>query len=75
MLQRGQERDRRVFLRQHLRRQAQERAGRRLVERLAGGIVDIDLPALQLGCDPARQAAVGRDQRGALARLLRDGAQ
>ena len=60
--------DRRHLLRQQLRGQTQEDAGRRLVQRLAGGIVDVDVPALQLGRDAARQAAVGRDQRRALAR-------
>ena len=50
--------------------QAQEHAGRRAVERHAGGIVDLDVPALQLGGDAARQLAVGRDQRGGLLRRL-----
>ena len=39
-------------------------------ERPAGGIVDVDPPALQLDRDPARQAAIRRDERGNLARRL-----
>src|SRR5262249_4416387 len=75
MLQRCKQGDGRKLLPRHLRRRAQERARWRRAERLAGGIVDPDAPALQLGRDPPRQAAIGRDQGGALARLLRDRAQ
>ena len=39
-------------------------------ERPAGGIVDLDPPALQLDRDAARQAAIRRDQRRDLSRRL-----
>ena len=48
----------------------QKTAGRGLVERRAGGIVDLDLPAAQLDRDAAGEVAVGRDQRRGAARRL-----
>ena len=45
------------------REQAQEHAGRRLIERPAGRIVHRDSEAAQFRRDPARQRAVGRHQR------------
>ena len=44
------------------RGQQQKSAGRRLVERRAGGIVDLDAPALEFDPDPAGEMAIGRDQ-------------
>ena len=44
-------------------------------ERPAGGIVDVDAPALQLDRDAARQPAVRRDQRGDFACTLHRAAQ
>ena len=48
--------------------------GGRLVERRAGGIVDLDAPAPQLDRDPAGEMAIGRDQGGGAARGLERGA-
>ena len=43
---------------------AQQRGRGRVDQRLACRIVDVDVPALELGGDAARQLAIGRDQRG-----------
>ncbi len=75
MLQRGEQRQRRQALARQIEHQAQEDAGRRLVEGHAGGIVDLDVPAPQLGGDATREPAVGRDQRRGVAGLLQALAQ
>ena len=68
MLQRGQQRHRRQRAAGQIEHQAQKRAGRGAVQRQAGGIVDVDVPAAQLGGDPAGELAVRRDQRRGRAR-------
>ena len=56
------ERDRR-HLRQHrFEDEAQQRAGRPAPERQAGGIIDLDAPALQLDGDAFGEATIRRDQ-------------
>ena len=75
MLQQRQQRLRRAPRERRLGDQPRQHAGRRRAERPAGGIVDLDPPALQLDRHPARQAAVRRDQRGDLARRLGRAAQ
>ena len=50
-------------------------AGGVSARRLAGGIVDVDLPAPQLGGDATREVAVGRHQRGGARRRLQRLAQ
>ena len=62
MLERGEQGDRRDAL-DHQARGEQESAGRRLIERRARGIVDLDAPAAQLGGDPARELPIAGDQR------------
>ena len=42
----------------------QQAGGRRVAERRAGRIVDVDVPAPELGGDAAREVAVGRHQGG-----------
>ena len=63
VLQRGEQRHRRQRAVGEIEDEAQENAGRRPVERHAGRIVDLDVPAAQFGGDPAGQLAVGGDQR------------
>jgi hypothetical protein len=63
MLQRGEQRHRREPAAGEVEDEPQEGAGRRTVERDAGGIVDVDAPAAELGGDAAGEFAVGRDQR------------
>ena len=48
----------------------EERAGRRLGERPAGGVVDADAPGFEAHGDAAREQPVGRDQRGGAAGRL-----
>ena len=71
MLEQRQQRHRRQPAQRRLGRQPREHAGRRVGERIAAGIVDRDIPALERGEDAARQRAVGRDQRRGLARASR----
>ena len=82
MLERGEQCGGRELVTEHSERQARKGAGRRGGERLAGRIVDLDVPAPQFGGDAARQIAVGRNQRRALAFVIdrftqhqRDGAR
>jgi hypothetical protein len=53
----------------------QQRGRRRIGERLTGRIVDVDVPAPELGRDAARQFAIGGDQRGGAARRIQRFAQ
>ena len=62
MLQEGQERYRRPSVGERAGEQKKKRAGRRERQRDAAGVVDFHVPAPELGRDPARETAVGRDQ-------------
>ena len=66
MLQQGEKRNRRRLGRD-IRRQPQENRRRSQVQRPAGGIVDLQVPAPKLGRDPAGERPIGRDEDGALA--------
>ncbi len=68
MLEQGKQRHRREPLGGGLGKQPQEGAGRRLVERHAGGIIHRDVPAPKLHRHPPGQAPVRRHQRGRGAR-------
>ena len=75
MLERRQQGQRCRLLGQQRRRQTQEDAGRRGGQRQAGRIIDLQLPASELGRHPPGQAAVRRHQGGGLAGLLQGLAQ
>ena len=75
MLEQRQKRHRLEAAERGFRRQPCEHAGRRVGERVAGRVVDRDLPTRQRGGDAARQRAVGRHQGGGLARRFERFAQ
>ena len=75
VLERRQQLHRRGIGRGQLRRQQQEAAGRRLVQRHAGAVVDPHTPTQQLGRHPPPEAAAGGDQGRALAGCLQRLAQ
>ena len=70
MLEQRQQRHRREPAERRLGDQPREHAGRRVGQRVAAGIVDRHVPARQRRQHAPRQRAVGRDQRGGLARRL-----
>ena len=70
MLEQRQQRHRRELLRARLRQRQQQRAGRKLRQRPAGGIVRIDAPALEMRGDARGQVAVRRHQRRGAPRRL-----
>src|SRR5262249_34281894 len=70
MLDEGKERSRRKPAERRIRREPREPSGGGVRKRIAAGIVDRDLPALQRREHAARQGAVGRDQGRGLVRRL-----
>ncbi len=70
MLEQREQRHRRQSAECGIDREPRKRTGRRGGQRVAAGIVDRHLPALQRREHAARQRAVGRHQRGGLARRL-----
>ena len=67
MFQQRQQRHRLQAAKRGLRRQTREHAGFGIGQRVAAGVVDGDMPALERGGDTARQCAVGRYQSGVFA--------
>ena len=75
MLQQGEQGHGREALVDDADQRLQQAGGRRVAKRRARRIVDVDVPAPELGGDPAREAAVRRHQGGGLALFLQDPAQ
>ncbi len=71
MLEQRQQRHRLEAAERGFGRQPREHAGWRVGERVAAGIVDRHVPALERGHHAARQRAVGRHQRGGLVLAFR----
>ena len=75
MLQQGEQGDGREALVDDADQRLQQAGGRRVAKRRARRIVDVDVPAPELGGDPAREVTVRRHQGGGLALFLQDPAQ
>src|SRR5262249_44803286 len=75
VFQQGEKRDRSESFRGNLGNEREEAARHALRQRLAGGIVDVDVPALELGGDAAGECAVRRHERRCLERRLHRTAQ
>ncbi len=75
MFQRGEQRHRGKAALGELEHEAQEGAGGSAIQGHARRVVDLDPPAPQFGGHPARELAVGGDERGGRTRRLELAAQ